>query len=172
MRPSRLTCSRVFDARRLSILAASRHRHPQYQCPRQHDSQIANGAQQRRHVSRYRTIPTSSRLPRLPPSTIGQAYPDGGMLSRHTRLSHPCPVAAATAPGPLSSGRDDTQFLGKNVDAASPRMMMSSIATVEPHVRIPRFSTAVYRREAGGFRCAAGDPPPHPRSTFEICLPY
>ena len=57
--------------------------------------------------------------------SIGQAHPDGGMLSRHTRLSHPRPVAAATAPGHLASGRDDTQFLGRNVDAASPRMMTS-----------------------------------------------
>jgi len=33
-RPSLLAWSRRFDARRLKILAASRHRHPQYQCPR------------------------------------------------------------------------------------------------------------------------------------------
>ena len=52
--------------------------------------------------------------------------PDGAILPRHKRLSHPRPDAAPTAPGLFTSERDNTQFLGGNADAASPRMRMRS----------------------------------------------
>lgn len=68
------------------------------------------------------------------------------MLSRHTRLSHPRPVAAATAPGLLTSGRDDTRFFGRNVRRGFAADDDEVDQQVELPVRFPRFLTAVHNQ--------------------------
>jgi len=68
------------------------------------------------------------------------------MLSRHTRLSHPRPVAAATAPGPLTSGRDDTRFFARNVRRGFAADDDEVDQEVELPVRFPRLPIAVHTK--------------------------
>jgi hypothetical protein len=85
----------------------------------------------------------------------GQDDRNGGMLTAsHVPTEEPfvapSPGRAATRRGFSFVGRDDTQFLRRREDAASPRMMMWGSVRGR-HVRMPRFSTAVHRRSASAF---------------------